>query len=291
MKQDTLIISNHHKRSLFFEESMRRLADHGYTNIIIQDTGSESWGAYQGPKSLYYRSGSIPYDAGVVNFKNRILPLVSKPWSRILMIDNDCFISDPTVVDKYIEDFENGTYDFSCHHVSASDYDGYEFGDSSIAPVENQAFKPADIYPGFCPVPHWENAYLLINRGTWEALSSDDVSHGRKWIKAMATNRVRFGAHAANYRLTYSHFGEGWFHVGSLFAYHYRLEHANPQFHSDSELDLSRLGYFMHEHARNGTTYPAVVEQNLERFSDETLIKACEAWERLTEGTCMEDFQ
>lgn len=302
MKQDTLIISNHHKRSVFFEESMRRLADHGYTNICIQDTGNESWGAYQGPKSMYFRSGNIPYDTGMVNFKTRILPMISRPWSRILMIDNDCFIADPTVVDRYIEDFENGKYDFSCHHVSANDYDKYVFGDSTIAPVENQTFEPADIYPGFCPVPHWENAYLLINRPTWDSCSGDDISHGRKWIKAMATNGAKFGAHAANYRLIYSHYGEGWFHVGNLFAYYYRLENGQ-EFNPKSTLDMSRLGYFYAqewfdakinpikhgEKSSSYSIYPRTSFRNLEKNSN-LYETAMLAWSDLIKDTCMENF-
>lgn len=291
---NVLVISNHHRRSLFFEESMQKLWDAGFNRMWIQDTGAERWGPYLGPKSFYWRSGNIPYDRGVQNFKRQI----TGDYDTILMIDNDCFISDVEVIKQYIKDFEDGGYDFAAHHVSKDCYDGYEFGDSTICEVTNQTFEPADIYPGFCPVPHWENAYLLIKKTLWDSLTEDEVGHGRKWLKAIHERKAKMGAHYADYRLTYSHHGPGWFHVGNLFAYYNRLEEQVPRFVLDSELDMSRLGYFYAQRNTYGRgaypegpgIYPDGIEAKLDLIQDDIADKALLAWKRLTSDTCMENW-
>ena len=130
---------------------MRRLWDSGFQNIVIQETGNEAWGAYQGPFSSMLRMGTSSYDAGMVNFKQQI-----RDWPGvILFVDNDCFLSSADGTRQYIQDFIDGGYDFACHHVSADHYKEYNFV-GSIALVAEQTFNPVDAYPGFVPSGrHW----------------------------------------------------------------------------------------------------------------------------------------
>lgn len=280
-----LVLSNHYYRSLYFEETMQDLWDKGFKNIFIQDTGSEAWGPYQGPKSFYHRSGVISYDQGMVNFKKLLSGI---DYDVILMIDNDCFIKDISQVNKFIHDFQQDNYEFSCHHVTKKMYDGYQFGDSTISHVTNQTFEPCDIYPGFKPYPHWENAYLLITRKVWDSLSSNDISHGRKWLRAMWNMGVKMGAHIANFRMTYTQHGEGWFHVGNLMAYYHKLE-KNELFDRSSQLDMSRLGYFYAQEAKYGSdTYSSTIKARLDNIPPQVIAKAMEAWKLLVNNTCME---
>jgi hypothetical protein len=79
----------------------------------------------------------------MVRFKNRL----QGDFELILMIDNDCFISDPSTVDVFIKDFLEGGYDFSCHHIQESHYSPSYVFTGSIAPVLNQTFEPSNVYP------------------------------------------------------------------------------------------------------------------------------------------------
>lgn len=244
MKQSTLIISNHHRRSYLFEQTMNMLWNNGYQNILIHDTGNCTWGKYQGKCSEYKELGWISYDQGMIEFKKRI---DTSKYKRIIMLDNDLFLSDINHFEKYLSEFITDKYDFACHHVSADCYKDYIYQqDNCITLLDKQDFIPTDVYPGFVPNPHWENAYLIITTELFNKISQDDISHGRKWIKAMARENARMGAHKANYKLIYSHYGPEWFHVGNLFGYYYRLEN-QQEFNPESTLDMSRLGYFFHQ--------------------------------------------
>jgi len=278
-----LVISNHHRRSLYFEDTMKRIYDGGYKDIIIQETGSRRWGDYKGPCQQYLNANSIPYDQGMINFKQHLKYTLTH-YDTILLVDNDCFISDTNHLNQYIQDFRDGGYDFACHHVSASCYtDEYKF-QGCIAPVPKQEILPATVYPFFVPEPHWENAYLLIKTDMWNKLTLDDVSHGRKYIKALVREGAKLGAHRANYRSGFTHYGDEWFHVGNLMAFYYRLEKGQP-FNEDSELEMSRLGYFF----KMEEQYPGSVLSKLSNYN-QLKDKAIVAWERLVKDTCMANW-
>jgi hypothetical protein len=210
----------------------------------------------------------------------------------ILLIDNDCFLSGTEHLDKFLYDFVKGDYDFACHHVSRHDYKGYQF-EGCIAPVPDQKFGPANIYPGFVPIPHWENAYLLIRKELWDRLSEDDVSHTRKWIKAVVREKAKLGAHRAEYRATHTHFGDEWFHVGNLMNYYNKIDSGDARgFRHDSGLDMSRLGYFVAQaDIYSIDIYPQTQRRNLLKIvTSHGKNHVLAAWERLTEGTCMQTW-
>jgi len=284
-KDEVLIISNHHRRAMYFEETMHRLDKAGYHNIWIQDTGGPNpWGGYQGPRQQLWDVGHRSYDQGMSLFKQRQVP---KEIKVIALIDNDCFISNPDTFTEYLRQFKEDKYDWACHLILEQHYINhgltYEEG-QQIVPVTSQTFTPNDTYPGFCPDPHWENAYLLINRDLWDQQTPQDVSHGRIWIKRTQEMGAKMGAHKAEYRLGYTHFGDGWFHVGNLMAYYYAFEKENmAKFSPDSELDMSRLGYFLRECGPD--------KECLLKLCGVDVEKAKEAWRNLIKDTCMEDFK
>lgn len=284
MKDSTLIISNHHRRSTMFEHFMTQVYDAGFKHIWIQDTGSEAIGKYQGPYEKYWGIGSVPYDRGMASFKQR---LPSADYERILLIDNDCFVT-PEAIERFITDFDKGDYDFGSHHIGADCYDeSYQF-DGCIAEVKHQKILPSDVYPGIVPEPHWENAFLLIKQGMWNRLSIDDVSHGRKYIAALVREKAKLGAQRAQYRLGYSHFENGWFHIGHLMAFIHAVEHGNlSQFSTDSELALSRLGFLWYQQDRFGNFYTTGMSNTLEKLKD-LRSSAMLAWERLIKDTVLD---
>lgn len=298
MRDSTIILSNHHRRSPYFEDTLRRLHNDGWT-VWVQETGGAKWGQCQGPYAEHINSGTKSYDQAMILWKRAL-----RQWQqagkldrvdRILFLDNDCFLSGTNHLQKYIQDFIDGGYDFASHHVSEDCYNDHVFeGDSCIAEVKNQTFEPADIYPGFCPNPHWENAYMLITKELYNKLSEADVGHGRKWIKAMVREGAKLGAHKAEYRLRYSHFGDEWFHVGNLMHYYYKIERGDLSFSPDSELDMSRLGYF-------NSTVRAKFKQWFGPVTNTVRLpianehgnyeRSLEAWDNLISGTCMENWE
>jgi len=286
---NVLILSNHYRRSCFFESTMRKLYQAGFRDIWIQDTGASLWGPYRGPASRIGRIGYKTYDEGMVSFKREKIP---SHIDTVLFIDNDCFINSASVVTRYLEDFKKGQFQWACHHISAVDYKPEQtFLSSTIEPCPSQTFESWDQPPYVTPVPHWENAFLMIDRQLWDKLTPGDVSHGRRMVKAAYDLGAKMGSHKAEYRRTYSHFGDGWFHVGALMIWHnYLEENKLDRFNSESFMDMSRLGYFFaHESVYPGE-FPLIISTRLKILKDKE-AKAKEAWSSLTSGTCLENWE
>jgi len=295
-KDRLLILSNHYRRSAFFEDTIRLLYDAGYQNVWIQDTGHETWGPYQGPSRIYDKPGHYTYDSGMVNLKNQI-PRGSGPCDVILFIDNDCFLNNLDNFQTYLQEFLDGGYDYACHFAHPCYYKNYRFEGKEILPVNNQTFHPSDDKPGFAPDPHWENAYMLIAKSTWDALTPQEMSHGRLWTRGLVRTGARLGTHSCKYKLSFSHFGPGWFHVGNLMGTHIALEKmikVERKFNPESRMNMARLGYFIVQRDIYGKDiYPKYINGNLNQ-----IIKmvggrqiAIDAWEQLVSGTCMEHWE
>jgi hypothetical protein len=270
---------------------MQKLWDAGYKNMIIQNTGAGAWAEYRGPSSKVIQTGQSTYDNGMVKFKKQ---LESDESEYLVLIDNDCFLSNINHFEQYLTDFIAGDYDFASHFISASLYtDEYKF-EGCLAPVENQKIEPAKVYPWIVPDPHWENAYLIIKKSMWNKLTVSDVSHGRKYIAGLVREGAKQAVHQASYVGTHSHYGKEWFHVGNLMKYYHLVESNRIEtVSSTSELDKSRLGYFAFQEDLYGDIYPNVVKKNLQRFYDHLGGRdAClEAWGRLIKNTCMENWK
>jgi hypothetical protein len=226
----------------------------------------------------------------MVKFKQH---LVGDDSEYLVLIDNDCFLSDVNHFEEYLQDFIEGGYDWSCHFISAGLYtDEYVFN-GCLAPVHNQQMLPANVFPWVVPEPHWENAYLIVRKSMWDKLSNDDVSHGRKYIGGLVREGAKQAVHKASYVGTHSHYGDEWFHVGNLMRYYHLVEGRKlNQVSAESSLDRSRIGYFAVQEDIYGDIYPNQIKQNLESFYSKLGGRtAClESWNELVKGTCMEGW-
>lgn len=301
-----LVISNHHRTSLFFETTIKRLLNAGVAGVLLLETGGGAplSGLTSSMESLVL-GGHISY-MGVGRINNQItydqgmqrLHKATTQWTNydvVLLIDNDCFLSDVKHLERYVAEFIHGGYDFASHLVRPEDYEGLEFGDNCIAevPHDRQKFLPSDIHPGFVPSPHWENSYTLISESMWKAVSTESLSHSRRWIREMHEKGAKFGAHKANYRWVYSHFGDEWFHVGQLMSCYYDLVKVNLNYDPNSEMSAARFGYFAAQERSYGEIYHETDKAKLRRFYNHFGGKdaVLAAWDKLTENTCMQNWE
>jgi hypothetical protein len=232
----------------------------------------------------------MSYNKGMMSFKDQGLP--GDP-QIICLIDNDCFLESAGVLDNYVQDFEDGKFDWAAHHVGAREYgDHYCFDDSSIAVCPKQEFvmDPSGPWPHFAPHPHWENSFLLIRRSIWNQLNKYHLSHSRIWIMAVHNKGAKMGAHKASYRWNYTHFGEGWFHVGNLMRFYKKIE-ANQRFNQESNIEMSRLGYFLAWAELYPERTPSLLTRYLNELEDEVKDKARSGWQELIADTCMENWE
>jgi hypothetical protein len=131
-----------------------------------------------------------------------------------------------------------------------------------------------------------------MNRDIWDRLQPQDMSNTRMWLKRTHELGGKFGAHKANYRFQFTHFGDGWFHFGNLMVFLYAIEQGDEsRFHVSSDIDMSRLGFLQwQERVYGSETYPHAIRENLRRILTGKERIAEEAWGRLSSGTCMEHW-
>ena len=192
----TILISNHHRRSHFFEETVTALWDNGFKEVWIQDTGNEKLGKYQGPFTQYRRIGQRSYDQGIVAFKEWLPAAKVGKYRNIFLLDNDCFCR-PEAVVKFVKAFEEGGYGWASHLVGAREYKDHWTFKNDIAEVFDQEIKPAEIYPGFVPSPHYENCFSLFTTEVWRNIEPKDFSHSRLMLKSIYDKGYKMGAHRA----------------------------------------------------------------------------------------------
>ena len=289
-----LLFSNHHRRSLFFEDSCRRLWNSGFKNLLIQSTGAGEMSEYHGPHSAMMRSGPLPYDTGMMRFKQKISGENYKNIKTMVLIDNDLFFSQSELLQDQIRVFEEQDYDFASYFVGRDSYQGRVKADKYFCQVEDQAFEPSDVFPYFVPIPHWENAKLIIKKKMWDKLSEDDVSHGRKFLKALSRENARMAAYHVNHKGSHSHHAEDFFHVGALFQFYHWIERQQfVQISPEGEFSLYRVGYFAaQEECYGGGIYPSGFASKLESAYARCggRDKVLEAWRAFTRGTVMENW-
>ena len=149
-----------------------------------------------------------------------------------------------TYFDTLLNDFIKGKYGFCSYFENGSPW--HYILEGSIAPVTDQQFIEVSDEYKFKPLPHWENAYMFITKEVYDALTVHDLANSRNMIKAIYQTRSKMGAHKAEYRLTYSHCGPEWFHVGNLMKYYYAMEKLDfTDIKFDSAIDLSRIGLLL----------------------------------------------
>lgn len=289
--ENTVIISNHYRRSNFFEQSMTRLFKDGFKNIVIQNTGQGPNSVYRGPAAHFVNYQNSSYDAGMAHFKT--LPIDQGDHDVIVLLDNDLFFSGTDLFRDRLEAFSASDLDFSSYFVSPSSYDGRIIKNKYFYEVTDQKFEPSEHYPYFFPEPHWENAFLMIKKSMWKKLTSEDVSHGRLWLKALARENAKMAAHKVSYRGSHSHYADDFFHVGHLFSYYNYVEtNQINRFSPDSEFDLQRLGYFAAQERSYGECYHEDFKNSLHAIYNHVggVERALDAWDKHTLGTVMEGW-
>lgn len=253
---------------------MQKLLEKGYQLVILETGRDTGFGYCSLSKNVTYHftESQTTYDQGMVKLKEI---LKDYDWDIAIWIDNDFFLNDISYLEKRIADFIEDKYEYCSYFENGYSLDGYTFK-NTIAEVKDQKFEDAPVYPGFKPNPHWENAFMMFSRNLWDKLSPDDVSHHRKCIKAIYELGAKMGTIQKEGTLTYSHFGKGWFHVGNLMGYYYKVENFDSVgFDPESELDMSRLGYFMDQRNHFGRKiYSKQINDFLDSMPYEPAINA-----------------
>lgn len=216
-------------------------------------------------------------------------------YDYIFLIDNDAFIYDVGSVKRLLGETILRNLDVATHLVEperSRDLHDSEKATSLVVPIPDQKAETCEAYPGVIPNPHLENSFTVIRTSLWRKLPRDTFGHSRKWYCRMVNEGASFGSHRTEYRLKYSHAGEGWFHLGNLMAYMYAIENKQwEKFHADSEMDMARLGFLITCNQRYVDHWPAEFQHSITAAVHKCgKDKALEAWDRLTKGTCMEGW-
>lgn len=256
-KDKVLITSCHHRPIPFFTHSMQKLKAHGYNNFLIQNTCIEEWARFPDPEfPVHDCKAHTNYADAMQNYK-RLLDNLPSNIEYIVLIDNDLFLGNPNILDKYIRIFEERNYDFSAYYNREAFYNMnvHNFEDNFLAdvPIQKIFNKSPDLSlcnfspscPSIFPWPYWENAFQITRRSMWDKLTVDDVSRGRKYINALVRENAKLGVLKVNYikdnsflhkgKHTVSHCGEEWFHFGD-FMYFYNAIEDLSRFHEYSRI-------------------------------------------------------
>lgn len=174
------------------------------------------------------------YDNGVVRL-SELIKFVD--WDILHFVDNDCFINSIDYIKQTLKDFEESDLGFASFFENGwgNDYTRYSFKGKTIAEVADQEFIPN--YPFL--KPSWENAMMMFKREAWDKVT--DWSDMNKYLPDLWNKGVKFGVKKVEPKLKYSHKGEGFFHVGNLMQYYYKMENNQPI--EIDEISKPRIGY------------------------------------------------
>jgi len=220
-----IFVSIKHRELPLFDKGMELLKEAGFSTFI-------------------YDNRDDNYDNGVVKLAE-ILKMME--WDIVHFVDNDCFITDTKYIKQTLKDFEESDLGWASYFENGwkNDYTYYTFK-GTLAEVTNQKF--IDEYPFM--VPSWENAMMMFKREAFDKVT--DWSDLQKFLPEMHEKGVNLGVKQVEPRLKYSHKGDGFFHVGNLMGYIYKMEN-NEKIEID-EISKPRIGYLQKYHGLQG--YP-----------------------------------
>ena len=275
----TLLVTLHHRRSLFYEEGIKKFIDANYPLFIYNTGCNDGFGKFGLKSHLVTQQSSqntISFDQGMMDLRSI---LVNKDWDTIFYIDNDIFFENIEYAMLLIKQFNESDYMFCSYFENGYIYKHEYIFDDLIAHVKNQTFDIVNQPPyHFKPNPHWENAFMLIKRDLWNHLTKTNFINSREMIKAIFESGAKMGVHKRESKLTYSHYGKGWFHIGNLMKYYYVLENRDLNVLSkDSIIDMSRIGYFLAQRKKFGNEiYTEHINKNLnlaiEKLGGENIV-------------------
>jgi hypothetical protein len=275
----------HHKRSLLFEEGVKKLVNEGFP-IILQNTGNDNGFGNFGlaHPNIEFINNQIhtDYDTGLMNFKDI---LRARTWDIVHFIDNDLFITNMDYIKETLKDFAESDFGYASHLENGNGYDlsRYHFK-GTMAEVFDQDFEPSSQPGGIKGKPQWENAAMMFKRSTWEKLNKEDFVNTPSYIRRMKYEGVKLGVKKVEERLTYTHASEGFIHIGNLFPYYVKLEDLG-EWDFTSKIDRTRFGYFLYQKKRFNITYGGDVELHLSIISQAVDTNKCIAeWLELVKG-------
>lgn len=221
----TLFVSVQHRPSPLFEKGME-IVKREFEVFILQNPHDN-------------------YDNGVVRL-SELIRFVD--WDIVHFVDNDCFISSMDYIRQTVKDFGESDLGFASYFENGwgNDYTKYPFKGKTIAEVTDQTWLTE--YPFM--KPSWENAMMMFKREAWDKVT--DWSDMNKYLPELDRKGVKFGVMKVEPRLKYSHKGDGFFHVGNLMHYYYKMENNEPI--EIDEVSKPRIGYLQKYHNLKG--YP-----------------------------------
>ena len=249
----TILVTLYHRRNVLYEEGISKFLEAGYPLYLYETIDQNSFGnfgiVHDNVVHLEAIQGS--YDAAMMDLKNKLDHL---EWNTVVFLDSDIFFDDITYAEKLVKQFNESDYGFCSYFENVFVYDSKYVFDGLIAEVKNQTFEAVNQPPyNFKPVPHYENAFMFIKRNTWNKLIPGHFTNTRELIRGIMEAKTKIGVHEREARLTYSHKGEGWFHIGNLTQYYNILDGGElHRLDSKSEIDKARIGFFVFQRERYG---------------------------------------
>ncbi len=284
-KVKTILVTLYHRRSLLYEEGISKFLDAGYSLYLYETVDNNTFGTFGivHDNVIHLEAELGSFDNGMVDLKDK---LSKYDWDTVVFLDSDIFFDDITYAEKLIKQFNESDYDFVSYLENAYVYDSKFQFDGLIAEVRHQGFEPVDQLPyTFKPNPHYENAFMLIKRKVWNRLKKENFINTREIVRAVYDSHAKIGVHKREARLTYSHKGDGWFHVGNLTQYYNILDKGDIHLlNLVSEVDKARIGYFAYQRNRYGKEiYSEFVnlylDQAIKLFGGEDSV--LDAWNKL----------
>lgn len=247
----TILVTIYHRKNLLYEEGIKKFLDKGYPLYIYETIDQNSFGVFDIVHDNVMLLAAEPgsFDNAMTSLKDFLSRM---DWDTVVYLDSDIFFDDIEYAEKLIKQFNESDYGFVSYLENAFE-DPYQY-DGLIAGVKDQQFAPVDQPPyTFKPIPHYENAFMLIKRKIWNRIPKTSFENTRELVKAVWDTHCKIGIHKREARLTYSHKGNGWFHLGNLTQYYYildggELHRLNPV----SEVDKARIGFFAYQRKRFG---------------------------------------
>jgi hypothetical protein len=294
-KDRVILFTSYHRKLPFFEDSMKKFAQQGYNRIWIQDTGTEMYGQYSGPKEKYWSLGYITsYDWGMVEFRKRLLE--AKDVDIVVHFHSDCYVNDPTTLDRYLSAFCEDNYDYVGYPVSDIEWVRKLAFNKYVEPAPPQKIiSSTDAPPWIACDPNWETGYLMTTSNLWRNLTAEEVNHNRLLTQGLVRLNSKIGTIKTEFRGgVVSQYGDGWMHVGSVQRDFTAVEEMNLK-HFSSGYFPSRLGFFLEQDRLFGTpyVYGKVFHDKVISLAQQSpggVDSVLEAWDEYAKGTCMENW-
>lgn len=287
---DIIIYCCHVNRNYLFEDSMKRLRECGF-RIMIQETGTGSFGTYQGPCDDHWSIGRSTWDLCLLGFKRR----TPSDYKYIFLADFDLFFTGVKEFLECVEQVIEGEYDHVSRYKIPADQDRIDFGNLSVVPSVPIEIRPGNIEHDWPDLnPHFATGFEFFSKRLWDSFTNYELGDGRRMYRAAVQRGMKMGVHRAIYGESETCWGREWFHLSDLTQHYYLIEgldlqHLNPE----SSHQLARIGFFLFQEKIYGDTYPDRIKINLEKVVAymRGREKCLSEWNKLISGTCMQDWR